>query len=86
MRSRNTLHIRHLADFQAFCENEGWVKQANVGDYEVLRMTHPGKPGALLVHTRHDAKEHYTTSGQSNHLAGSFYRARRRAPVAKLEA
>lgn len=80
-RSRCQLHHTHFDAFVAFCESCGFKRVEVKGDYEVLRMTppHKGTGGPLIVHTRADAKEHYTTWGVGADLAQQFFRARKQS-------
>lgn len=81
MRSRCTLHKTKLADFQRFCEGRGWLAETPKGAYEVLRMRHPGRVDPLIVHSRIEAKEHYTTWGESANELRAWMRYRRRVEV-----
>lgn len=72
-RSRSRLHIDKLNDYVEFCKREGWTRAPIKGDYEVLRMTHPGYAGPLLVYQRLDAKVHLTTYGHSAELLDKYF-------------
>lgn len=76
MRSRCTLHKSKLAAFQAFCEENGWQAEPTKGGYEVLRMRHADRPDPLIVHDRTEAKEHYTTWGESARMVKRWMRVR----------
>ena len=76
-RSRCTLHKTKLADFRAFCESRGWTAEAPKSGYEVLRMRHPVRANPLIVHTRDDATEHYTTWGESQTELRAWMKARK---------
>lgn len=78
MRSRCSLHQSKLAEFQAFCEARGWTVELTKGGYEVLRMRHPGRAHPLIVHDRNDAKEHYTTWGESANELRAWMRSRKK--------
>ena len=80
-RSRCQLHHKHLDDFVAFCTSSGFTRVPTKGDYEVLRMKPPHRGHPLIVHTRADAKEHFTTWGVGAELANQFFRARRVAAL-----
>ena len=77
MRSRCTLHKTKLAEFQAFCETRGWQAETPKGPYEALRMRHADRRDPLIVHDRIEAKEHYTTWGESSRELTKFMRQRR---------
>ena len=75
-RSRNRLHKSKLEDFTKWLETRGWVKQITKDYYEVLRMV-KGKE-TLLIHTKLELKEHYTTWGASNTELNIWLRERKR--------
>jgi hypothetical protein len=76
-RSRCALHKTKLADFRAFCEGRGWTAEQTKNGFEVLRMRHPGRADPLIVHTRLDAAEHYTTWGESQTELRAWMKARK---------
>lgn len=80
-RSRSQLHHTHFDAFVAFCESCGFKRVPTKDPFEVLRMTppHKGTGGPLIVHTRADAKEHYTTWGVGADLAQQFFRTRNKS-------
>lgn len=77
MRSRCTLHKTKLAEFQTFCESQGWQAQPPKGAYEILRMRHADRRDPLIVHDRLEAKEHYTTWGESSRMLTRFIRTKK---------
>jgi hypothetical protein len=77
MRSRCTLHKSKLAEFQNFCEANGWQPEHHKGAYEVLRMRHADRRDPLIVHSRLEAKEHYTTWGESSRMLARFIRSKK---------
>lgn len=76
-RSRGTLHQRQLEPFARFCEAHGW-KRASLGSpWEVLRMKHADRRNPLIVHTRAEAREHFTTWGESQRMLVAWIKERR---------
>lgn len=72
MRSRSRLHFNQIAAFIEFCESQGWCKVPVKGDYECLRMRHPGQKEPMIVHSTNSASAHFTTWGKSDSLAKKF--------------
>jgi len=75
MRSRSTLHKSKLEDFAQWLEDRGWEHE-ETGGYEVLRMRWPEEP-PLIVYTKNDPKEHYTTFGIGQDLVIQWLRERK---------
>ena len=76
VRSRNQLHLSKLEEFAAFCETQGFTRDAPKGEYEVLRMTRAkGEP--VIVHAKLGAKEHATTWGMSARMYIKWRRSKR---------
>ena len=70
------LHKSKLDDFKSWLEGRGWTNEKTKGEYEVLRMGWPKEP-PLIVYTKNDAKEHYTTYGISEVLVKQFIKERK---------
>lgn len=66
--SRNSLHKSKLQEYIEFCESKGWEQVKAKSCWEVLRMTNPQSKNPLIVHTKLDAPEHYTTHGVSHDM------------------
>lgn len=80
-RSRCTLAMNKLPEFEAHCSRKGWVKVANKGEYEVLRMTKKGSE-PLIVHAKlgplfGKGEGHATTWGLSARLLQSWLDTRK---------
>lgn len=76
MKDRNRLHLSKLDEFAAFCEADGWRREATKGHFEVLRMRNPEWSGPLLVHARANATEHLTVHLHSRRMLDRFLGAR----------
>ena len=77
-RSRSRLHHSHLEAFKAYLVELGWVEEPTKGIYEKLRMRHPRYNDPLIVHSKEEATQHYTTWGHSDRLATGFLNQKRR--------
>jgi len=70
------LHKSKLEDFAKWAEERGWKRQKTKGDYEVLRMKWPGEP-PMIIYTKLEAKEHYTTYEIGDVLVRQWIRDRK---------
>lgn len=78
MRSRCTLHINKLSQFQVYLESRGWIADKPLTDaYEVLRMRHQSAQFPCILHQKMRATEHVTSWGISQELVKDFLRSRR---------
>jgi hypothetical protein len=70
------LHKSKLEEFAAYCESQGWLREPVKGDYEVLRMRQKGS-SPLIVWDRLNAREHYTTEGNSEYMFSWWKKSKR---------
>lgn len=61
--SRCLLHKSKLDAFKKWLVGEGWIEWPTKSVWEVLRMRRQG--AIVLVYTKADLKEHYTTHGEA---------------------
>ena len=76
MKDRNRLHLSKLDEFAAFCEADGWRREAPKGNFEVLRMRNPEWSGPLLVHARANETGYLTVHLHSRSMLDRFLGAR----------
>lgn len=79
-RSRCTLAMSRLPEFEAHCVSKGWTKVPIKGEYEVLRMTKKGEE-PMIAHAKLGplctGNGHATTWGRSARLLQSWLDTRK---------
>lgn len=79
-RNRCTLHVSKLPEFAAWCRDNGWTEDLNLGEYEVWKAR---KGAAVAVIHRREATNicgalvHYTTHGFSETLRRQWQKERK---------
>jgi hypothetical protein len=75
---RDALH--KLQEFTDWCVSQGWIIERPKGEFEVLRMRHPGQSHPLIINRRDKlgaSRVHYITWGISEAMRQKWMRQRR---------
>lgn len=82
--SRSRLHKSKLMEFRKWLESRGYSQESTKGVYEVLRMRFD-KKNLLLVYTKNDSKQHYTTHGLADDMLDIWFNEKKRASKLALQ-